>query len=180
LYNISRVEKGLCLLKSLSWFERCNTVPQWIQIAVEKCKSYIKSAVADDEPIPVTNCVKFSRSARYAEGFLHQLGKFWENLEWPDPLMSSCYAVMIVNGIAECSEYYVSECGKKLGCIEEHFDDKKVSQKVSGLLLCMPLLLPYLIFFLSPSLDPPLPSLTLSLSDTHTPKQCSYAYSSTM
>jgi hypothetical protein len=133
MYDISRVEKGLCLLKSLSWFERCNTVPQWIQIAVEKCKSYIKNAVADDEPIPVTDCVKFSRSARYAEGFLHQMGTFWKNLEWPDPLMSSCYAVMIVNGIAECSEYYVTECGKRLGCVEEHFDENKVSDKVSGL-----------------------------------------------
>ena len=71
--------------------------------------------------------------------------------------MSSCYAVMIVNGIAECSGYYVSECGKRLGCIEEHFDEEKVSQKVSGLLLCICILL-LSIFFLS------LPPLSFSLS----------------
>ena len=53
---------------------------------------------------------------------------------------------------------YVSECGKRLGCIEEHFDEKKVSQKVSGLPLCI-LLLSTFFFFLLPSL-----SFTLSLS----------------
>ena len=74
--------------------------------------------------------------------------------------MSSCYAVMIVNGIAECSGYYMSECGKRLGCIEEHFDEKKVSQKVSGLPLYVYC---YYLLSSSPSL-PPFLSLTLSLS----------------
>ena len=161
VWYISSVEKSLCLLKSLSWFERCNTVPQWIQVAVEKCKMCIKNAVADDEPIPVNGCVQFSRSAFHTEGFLRKLGNFWKNLEWPEPLMSSCYAVMTVNGIAECGGYYVSEYGKRLGCIEEHFDEKKVSQKVSGLLLCIHTTTPLSTLFLFPSLTPSSPFLTL-------------------
>ena len=117
------------LLKSLSWFERCNTVPEWIQVAVKKTKSSIKNAIEDDKPVPVTEAVMFSRSAVFTEGFLCQMGKFWKNLKWPEPRMSSCYAVMTVKGIAECCEYYVSECGKKLCCTEE----KLANQKVSGL-----------------------------------------------
>ena len=117
------MEKGLYLLKSRSWFEGHGIVTQWIQDAVEKCKTYIENAVADDLPIPVTDHVKFSRSAFYTVGFLSQMRNFWKNLEWPEPISSSSYAIMLVNGIAECSEYYVSESAKRL--------DEKVNQKVA-------------------------------------------------
>ena len=93
----------------------------------KKCKTYIGKAVADDLPIPVTDHVKFSHSAFHTVGFLSQMGNFWKNLEWPKPVTSSSYAVMLVNGIAKCSEYYVSESAKRL--------DEKVNQEVSGLLL---------------------------------------------
>ena len=49
----------------------------------KNCKTCIKNSVADDEPILVTSCVQFSRSAFHAEGFLRKLGSFWKNLEWP-------------------------------------------------------------------------------------------------
>ena len=177
----SSIEKGLHLVKSLSWFERCSTVPQWIKVAVEKCKIFIGNAVADDSPIPITDCVEFSRSAQHAEAFLFKVGSFWKNLDWPEPLMSSCYAVMVVNGIAECSVYYVSESARRLDCIEELFDEKgnfSVNQKVSYVHVAtwnLALSIPFSSFPLFP------PPLSLSLSHTHThahniakyiPQQC--------
>ena len=176
-------------MKSLCWFERCGTVPHWIQLAIEKSKCCIRKAIEDDSPIPVTDCVNYSSSAHHTEGFLRQTGNFWKNLDWPEPLMSSCYAVMVVNGIAECCVFYVSETAKRLDCTEELFDEKgnfKVCQKVSKsfensvwFTVRFPLSLS-----LCPSLPPPPPthplSLSLSHAHVHTCTTISYAYFSIM
>ena len=120
-------------MKSYCWFERCDAVRHWIQAAIEKCKIYIQNAIADDSPVPVTDSVNYSTSAHHTEGFLCQIGNFWKNLDWPEPLTSSFYVVMVVKGIADCTIYYISEMVNRLDCIEEIFDERgniKVNPKV--------------------------------------------------
>lgn len=111
------------LTKSANWFERCDSVPSWIQCVLEKCKKFIRNSVADDSLVAVNEAVNYSTSAQYTEGSLRQVESFWKSLKWPEPLMSSCYAVMVVNGIAECAAYYVSLVAKNMDCsIDELFD----------------------------------------------------------
>ena len=118
------VQKDLYLMKSLKWFERGNTVPLWIQTAIDKCKLYIRNAVADDSPVPVTDCVSYSTSAQYTEGSLLRMEDFWKNLDWPEPLMAHCYVVMVITGIIDCSLYYVSLSARSLDCGGDLFDER--------------------------------------------------------
>ena len=98
-------------------------MPSWIQHAIEKCKKFIRNSVADDSLVALNEAVNYSTSAHYTEGSLRRVASFWKNLKWPEPLMSSCYAVMVVNGIAECAAYYVSLIAKSFDCnIDELFD----------------------------------------------------------
>lgn len=98
-------------------------MPSWIQCALEKCKKCIRNSVADDSLVAINEAVNYSTSAYYTETFLLRVSSFWKNLKWPDPLMSYCYAVMVVNGIAECATYYVSLIAKNMDCsINELFD----------------------------------------------------------
>ena len=120
-----RVHGELHLVKSITWFENSNAVPDWIQIAMDRGMSFIRNAVADDAPDPVTDNVNNSRSAWHTGAFLVQMGSFWKNLDWPEQLMSFCYAVMMVNGIAECSQYYVSLIADNLKSgIDKLFDEE--------------------------------------------------------
>ena len=98
-------------------------MPSWIQCALKKCKKRIRNCVADDSLVAINEAVNYSSSAYYTAGSLLALAHFWKNLKWPEPLMSSCYAVMVVNGIAECAAYYVSLITNNLDCsIDELFD----------------------------------------------------------
>ena len=128
------VHLGLHLVNSIGWFERCSAVPPWIQIATDKCKLGIRNSVADDASVAVNEAVNYSTSAHFTEGFIMNVADFWKNLRWPDPLMSSCYAVMVVNGIAECSSHYVSLISKNLSySIDDLFDKHgqyRVNEKV--------------------------------------------------
>lgn len=133
ILNAYSLAKRLHLANSFHWFERCDTVPKWIQLAIENCQNGIKNAILDDSHIPVTNYVNFSTSARSTHGFLLGVGTFWNNLDWPEPVMSFCYAVRVVHGIAESCLYYVSESAKRLDCVDEMFDEKgdfRFNQKV--------------------------------------------------
>ena len=98
-------------------------MPSWIQCALQKCKKYIKNSVADDSVVAVNEAVNYSTSAQYTKEWLLGVEGFWKNLKWPEPIMSFCYAVMVVNGIAECAAFYVSLIAKNLDCsIDELFD----------------------------------------------------------
>ena len=92
-------------------------------MAIDKCKDYTAKAIAADSEITVTNDVLFSNSALDTTGFLLQVGSFWKHLEWPIASVAYGYAVTVVQGISECSLFYVGEVFKKLSH-HNMFDEK--------------------------------------------------------
>lgn len=82
----------------------------------------------DDQPVPVTDAVNYSTSARSTVGFLLEIVNLWKYLDHDrqDPQKSSSYVEMVVKAITECSIHYVAKSAERLklfdeeGCFSNH------------------------------------------------------------
>ena len=126
------VSENLLLPQYYTWFKRM--VRNWISLAVERCNDLIVKAISADSAIAITDAVKFSTSAVDVTGFLLQIGYFWRNLNWPEPIAGYGFASTVMEEINKCAQFYIEEVAKRLTS-EDVFNEQgrfRATEKVSG------------------------------------------------
>lgn len=57
----------------------------------------------------ITEELSLSSSAVDTKGFLHQMAKFWQHVDWPVASEAYGYAVSMIENMCCCAEFYVGK-----------------------------------------------------------------------
>ncbi|KAL5473217.1 hypothetical protein EMCRGX_G027670 [Ephydatia muelleri] len=102
-----RVGSSLQLPSSHSWF--VHLVPEWLRIALVRCKDGISRAVEFDGVVNSKKDVCFSSSLVETMTYLQQMVEFWKELNWPFPIDACGFMITLVKNISDAAMYYVEE-----------------------------------------------------------------------
>eukprot|EP00731_Ephydatia_muelleri_P029259 Em0020g903a len=101
------VGSSLQLPSSHSWF--VHLVPEWLRIALVRCKDGISRAVEFDGVVNSKKDVCFSSSLVETMTYLQQMVEFWKELNWPFPIDACGFMITLVKNISDAAMYYVEE-----------------------------------------------------------------------
>ncbi len=107
-----------------AWYEPL--VPILIKAASSDCKERIKRAIADSEPVPISDDIKLSSSVRDSSDILIILFRVRDDLKWPVTSEMLQFTKLIMEEVTSCALFYVQHTSEQMKD-EYALDDEEVS-----------------------------------------------------
>ncbi len=107
-----------------AWYEPL--VPILIRAASSDCKERIKRAIADSEPVPISDDIKLSSSVRDSSDILIILFRVRDDLKWPVTSEMLQFTKLIMEEVTSCALFYVQHTSEEMKD-EYALDDEEVS-----------------------------------------------------
>ena len=101
-------------------------VPILIEAASSDCKERIKRAIADSQPVPISDEVKLSSSVCDSSDILFILFRVRDDLKWPVTSEMLKFTKLIMQEVTSCALFYVQHTSEQMKD-EYALDDQEVS-----------------------------------------------------